>query len=258
MTWSWSLGDSSTSRAAVANGLSHTITGLTDGVEYTLRIRVDNVDGDKAVSAPVGVTPRDTAAATNPLTGFTLLDASNQTVLAALTDRATLALDDPGGGSYGIRANTGAGREIGSVRLQLSGAKSVDRTGNDAPYSLYGDNGENGLSGGNLPVGSYTLTATAYSEAGLDGDVLGTLTVSFTVTKAKSPATGAPTISGTAQVGQKLTASTDDIIDADGLDDVSYDYQWLANDTDIDGRNRHRATQLTNPARTWARPSRCG
>ena len=50
-----------------------------------------------------------------------------------------------------------------------------------------------------------------------------------------TPARGAPTISGTAQVGQTLTASTSGISDTDGLDTVSYSYQWLADDTDIDG-----------------------
>ena len=50
-----------------------------------------------------------------------------------------------------------------------------------------------------------------------------------------SPATGAPTIGGTAQVGQTLTANTSGIADADGLTNVSFTYQWLANDTDIAG-----------------------
>ena len=50
-----------------------------------------------------------------------------------------------------------------------------------------------------------------------------------------SPATGAPTISGTAQVGETLTANTSGIADADGLGSVQYEYQWLADDTDIAG-----------------------
>ena len=45
-----------------------------------------------------------------------------------------------------------------------------------------------------------------------------------------SAATGSPTISGTAQVGETLTASTTGITDADGLTNVSYSYQWVAND----------------------------
>ena len=44
-----------------------------------------------------------------------------------------------------------------------------------------------------------------------------------------------PTISGTAQVGQTLTADTSGISDADGLTNVAYSYQWLADDTEING-----------------------
>ena len=50
-----------------------------------------------------------------------------------------------------------------------------------------------------------------------------------------SPAAGVPTITGTAQVGQTLTASTTEISDSDGLTNVTYSYQWLADDTNIDG-----------------------
>ena len=50
-----------------------------------------------------------------------------------------------------------------------------------------------------------------------------------------SPVTGAPTITGTAQVGETLAANTSGIADQDGLDNVAYSYQWLADDTDISG-----------------------
>ena len=50
-----------------------------------------------------------------------------------------------------------------------------------------------------------------------------------------TPATGAPTISGTAQVGETLTANTSGIADADGLDNVTFTYQWRADDTTIQG-----------------------
>ena len=50
-----------------------------------------------------------------------------------------------------------------------------------------------------------------------------------------SPATGAPTITGTAQVGETLTADTSGIDDADGLSNVQYEYQWLADDSGISG-----------------------
>ena len=50
-----------------------------------------------------------------------------------------------------------------------------------------------------------------------------------------SPATGAPTISGTVKVGDLLTAAVTGISDQDGLGNASFDYQWLADDTDIAG-----------------------
>ena len=50
-----------------------------------------------------------------------------------------------------------------------------------------------------------------------------------------SPATGTPTITGTAQVGETLTADTSGIADADGLADAEFSYQWLADDADIAG-----------------------
>ena len=50
-----------------------------------------------------------------------------------------------------------------------------------------------------------------------------------------TPATGAPTITGTAQVGDTLTAVTTGIEDADGLTNVIFTYQWLADDAEING-----------------------
>ena len=47
--------------------------------------------------------------------------------------------------------------------------------------------------------------------------------------------TGAPTISGKAQVGETLTADTSGIADDDGLVGVSWSYQWLADDAAISG-----------------------
>ena len=54
-----------------------------------------------------------------------------------------------------------------------------------------------------------------------------------------SPATGEPSIGGTAEVGETLTADITGITDDDGLVNATYGYQWVANDgttdTDISG-----------------------
>ncbi len=59
-----------------------------------------------------------------------------------------------------------------------------------------------------------------------------TYTVTMHVTADNDAPTGGPTISGTAKVGQPLTAATTGIDDVDGLDSVSYDYQWIRVDAD--------------------------
>ena len=59
-----------------------------------------------------------------------------------------------------------------------------------------------------------------------------------TAVAANNAATGAPTISGTAQVGSTLTAATSGIMDADGLTSPTYTYQWIrvgSTEVDISG-----------------------
>ena len=51
--------------------------------------------------------------------------------------------------------------------------------------------------------------------------------------KPNSPATGAPTITGTTRVGETLTADTSGIADDDGLDNAVFSYQWQADGMDI-------------------------
>ena len=72
-----------------------------------------------------------------------------------------------------------------------------------------------------------------------DADNAETLTSAGTVAVAAAPnreATGQPTISGTPQVEETLTADTSAISDEDGLANVSYQYQWLRADADITGQ----------------------
>ena len=50
---------------------------------------------------------------------------------------------------------------------------------------------------------------------------------------ANSPAQGTPRVVGTPEVGQTLSVDTTAITDHDGLDNVTFTYQWLADDTEI-------------------------
>ena len=115
------------------------------------------------------------------LTGFTLVDAGTNGDLQVLATGSTVTLGEWLAPSYGIRVEMGPGAAPGSVRLALSGAKTVTYTDDAAPYSLYGD-GAGRVNGEALPPGSYTLTATAYADSGGRGEERGSLEVAFTVT----------------------------------------------------------------------------
>ena len=98
---------------------------------------------------------------------------------------------------------------------------------------------------------SYTLTASeqgktiqvkvTFTDDADNGESLTSVATDpvAAVEQANNAATGLPSISGTAQVGETLTANTSNIDDQNGLDNVSYSYQWVRNDgtddTDIAG-----------------------
>ena len=81
--------------------------------------------------------------------------------------------------------------------------------------------------------GSETVTVSGTTTAsGITTVNPATLTITDNETP-NNPPTGQPRITGTARVGQTLTAVTTDIQDADGLGDFAY--QWKANGTNIAG-----------------------
>ena len=61
-------------------------------------------------------------------------------------------------------------------------------------------------------------------------------------TGANQVPSGAPTIAGTARVGETLTADPSSIVDADGLESPSFRYQWLADEAAIAGATGARYT----------------
>ena len=77
------------------------------------------------------------------------------------------------------------------------------------------------------------VRVTFTDDAGHEETLTSTATASVEA-RPNSPATGAPTISGTVQFGETLTASTPGIADTDGLTNVSYSYQWIRNDGSSD------------------------
>ena len=62
------------------------------------------------------------------------------------------------------------------------------------------------------------------------GDIAERTVTNATPVPGNEPPTGAPTISGTAQVDETLTVSVDGIDDPDGMGEGGFSYRWLVND----------------------------
>ena len=205
--------DGSARRAAYASGsgtlavFSYRVTAE-DGTVSAASVAADSLapnggtirdaggrDADLAHPGIGDAAEPETVSTAPPLTGFVLVDAGSGAQVA-LADGAAVVLADPASGSYGIVASVAADAGVGSVRLELAGAKTAAFTDDAAPFSLHGD-ADGAVAGAGLPAGSYTLEATAYPQAGGGGAALGTLTVSFTVAAGEAVAPDALTASFT-------------------------------------------------------------
>ena len=83
------------------------------------------------------------------------------------------------------------------------------------------------------PANAHGSNYASFTFKVSDGtDESATYTVTMSIRPMNDPATGAPTISGTAQAGLMLTASPGTIADVEGLAGVSYGYQWIRVDAD--------------------------
>ncbi len=130
-----------------------------------------------------------------------------------------MVLSDPGAGDFTVRADVADGESVGSVFFELTGPVTATRTESWAPFALHGDNGTDDLHGGGpLPVGDYTLTATAYSSKYRRGDTLGTLAVSLTITAdPDAAATGAGPLAGFRLVDAADQAAVAALADGDSV-----------------------------------------
>ena len=139
-----------------------------------------------------------------------------------------------------------------TLTANTSGIVDADGLGNvQYEYQWLADDSE--ISG--ATNATYTLTDSeesknvtvqvSFTDDGGNAESLTSAATAPVAAKPNSPATGTPTISGTAQVGETLTAGTSGVADADGLSNVQYEYQWLADDADISGATNATYTLAT-------------
>ena len=216
--------------------LFYTIRGLTPGVQYHVRVIAVNGTGDSAPS--------------NVATGRTKPNPDQ-----AQAQQAEPEPNNPAAGAPGISGTLAVGETLAATTSRISDEDGLenavfayqwirhdpaDQTGADIPgetartYTVTADDDGNGLrvrvtftdDAGNRE----SLTSNAHLTAPPVQDPSG----ASDAPAANSPATGAPTINGTVQVGRTLTAETSDIGDPDGMDDAAFAYQWVAGGNDIE------------------------
>ena len=237
-------------------GTTHTITSLTGGVEYAVRVIATNVAGDGPASTEARATPAD-----SPASGEEGAETGESDSTAAWT--ATLTVGVSGSGSEAAWGYSWFLDGIGTLdkRTYNEGDQTIE------VMAILLSNGFVAFNVRPHPSVNFVLTADGTEFASADASEVKSQTlisyvwattldwaedhrVSLSLTlkdtdsaKQSEPAentapTGLPTISGTPQVGQDLTADTSAISDADGLDNVDYSYQWIGSngnsDTDIE------------------------
>ena len=227
-----------TSGVADADGLSN--------VQYEYRWLADDAEVAGATSLTYTLADTDEGKAIKVRVSFTD-DAGNEETLTSAATNAVAAAPTTNTPATGAPTISGTAQVGETLTANTSGIADADGLGNvQYEYEWLADDAEIAGATGL----TYTLTDSEESKAiavrvsftddAGNGETLTSAATGAVDTRPNSPATGAPTITGTAQVGEMLTAHTSGIADADGLSNVQYDYQWLADDTDIAG-----ATGLT-------------
>ena len=170
-------------------------------------------------------------------------DAGNDEQLtSAVTGAVAAAPPPPNTSATGLPTITGAAQVGETLTADTTGISDDD--GLDSAtfsYQWLADDAEiNGAT-----ASSYTLVAadagkaikvrvSFTDDAGNDEQLTSAVTGAVAAAPPpNAPATGAPTITGDAQVGETLTADTTGISDDDGLDNAIFSYQWLADDAEI-------------------------
>ena len=209
---------------------SYTITGLETGVEYDVQVRAENSLGKGSWSATETGTP----------TVSLEIPSTNTAGVSVSKTALTVTEEDTTGDSYMLVLDS---QPTADVTVTVAGHAGTEVTPNPTTLTFTGSKWETAQrvtvsAGADADTTNDTVTLT-HSATSTDSDYEGITIHSVTATvndndTTNTPATGAPVVSGTAQVGETLTASTLGIADYDGLSNVSYSYQWVRNDGSTD------------------------
>ena len=236
--------------AQAGETLTADATGISDGdgldnAAFAYQWLADDVEINGATASTYTLADADAGKAIKVSVSFTDDAENDEQITSAGTGAVAAAPPPPNTPATGLPAITGTAQVGETLTAGTTGISDADGLGNAAfAYQWLADDAEiNGATGSTYTLAdadegkAIKVRVSFTDDAGNDEQLTsaGTGAVAAAPPPPNTPATGLPTISGTAQVGETLTAGTTGISDADGLGNAAFAYQWLADDAEING-----------------------
>ena len=239
-----------TGAAQVGETLTAGATGIADGnglsnAAFAYQWLADDAEINEATDSSYTFVAADAGKAIKVKVSFTDDAGNEEQLTSAATDAVAAAPPPPNTPATGAPSITGVAQVGETLTADTTGVSDGDGLDNATfAYQWLADDAEiNGAT-----ASTYTLVAadegktikvkvSFTDDAGNDEQLTSAVTgaVAAAPPPPNTPATGLPTITGTAQVGETLSADTTGIADDDGLDNATFSYQWLADDAEING-----------------------
>ena len=239
-----------TGTAQVDETLMANTTGVADAdglsnVQYEYQWLADDSDISGATSLTYTLADTDEGKAIKVEVTFTDDEGHEETLTSTATDAvsAAPAANSPATGVPTISGTAQVGETLMANTTGVADADGLSNVQYEYQWLASRDTEIQGATGSSYTVqaadeGKTISVQVSFTDDGGNAETLtsaATDAVATAPTPDNSPATGAPTINGAAQVGETLTANTSGIADADGLSNVQYEYQWLADDAEVAG-----------------------
>ena len=237
-----------TGTAQVGETLTAGTTGISDGdgldnASFTYQWLADDVEINGATGSTYTLADADEGKAIKVRVTFTDAADNDEELTSAATGAVAAAPPPPNTPATGLPTISGTAQVGETLTAGTTGISDADGLDNAAfAYQWLADDVEiNGATGSTYTLAdadegkAITVRVSFTDDAGNDEQLTSAGTGAVAAAPPNTPATGLPSISGTAQVGETLTVDTTGISDADGLDNAAFAYQWLADDVEING-----------------------
>ena len=233
-----------TGTAQVGETLTVDTSGITDddgliSATFAYQWLVDNTEIQRANGSIYRIRPANEGRTIRVKVSFTDDGGNDETLTSAATGEVTTRPNSPATGAPTISGTARVGDTLTAVTSGIEDADGLDNV--TFNHQWLADDAEiTGATGGSYILadadeGKTIKVQVSFTDDGSNDEILTSVATAAVAPKPNSPATGAPTISGTTQAGETLTSSTTGIADGDGLTSATFTYQWLADDADIAG-----------------------